>query len=1274
MSGKQRWMVLLLAALLIIPGWPASAETQAPVDIPVMLYHVIKETPTNEWTDVSIADFRKQMKYLYDHGYTTLSSEEYVAIMEGRMAAPERPILLTFDDATPDFLTEVLPVLDQYGMKAVLFVIPDWIGGGYSMTEDQLREVARHPNVSIENHSAEHDQAMWQTNQSELLTKEAASASIAKASAYIKALTGKDPVLFAYPYGGYNEAAKEALRENGIKYAFKVGYPNGNDNYELGRHYVTFQFVTSLAQFAGMIGGEAPDEAEDAVVVYHETFAGGPGQTVQSGGPSIQPVTGKVFAGNEDGAALYISNRQNNWDGIDIPFAAAGLQNGKTYTITVRGYVDEGVDIPAGAQAWLQNVDSYGWIAGSDFVAGQPFTLTGQYTVDTGKDRAIRVQSSEEGKTVPFYVGDIVITTTDAGGGAAEEKDRDPALPFETVTFEDGTAGGFEARGGVETLTVTDEANHTEGGKYALKVEGRQQNWQGPSLRVEKYIDLGKEYNITAWVKLISPASAEIMLSTQIGNSSPSYQNITRKRVSTADGWVKLEGAYRYTSVGDEYVTIYVETTDSAEASFYIDDISFVATDSGPVEIEKDLAAIKDVYKDDFLIGNAVSAADFDGVRLELLKKHFNVVTAENAMKPEYVYNESREFDFTAQDALVERAIAEGFVVVGHTLVWHQQSPEWLWQHEDGTPLSKEEALANLRRHIKETVRHFGEKFGDKIISWDVINEAINDGPANPEDWRSALRQTGWYKAIGPEYIEEAFLAAKEVIKELGLNTKLYYNDYNDDNQSKATAIYYMVKELNEKYAAAHNGEKLIDGVGMQGHYNLSTNPANVELSIERFASLGVEISITELDIPDNRDGEFTEEEAIAQGVLYAELFRIFKAHKDSIARVTFWGLNDASSWRADGFPLPFDRNLKAKPAYYAIIDPESFLAEHQRAKPEPRRSYANYGTPVIDGEEDDVWSKSPVLPVDQFQTAWHGASGTARVLWDEQNLYVLVRVTDDELDKTSPNPWEQDSVEVFLDEDNAKSTFYQADDGQYRVNYENEATFNPAGITEGFESAVRVEGTSYVVEVKIPFKTIQPSAGTRIGFDVQINDGRSGSRESIAIWNDLTGVGWQDPSVFGELMLLNGPVPPADLVPQAHWAKTAFDLLYTLGLIDAKKIDPSAPVGKEEFATLLARALGIADAGILTDGVEELVDGVLSREGMMIMVDRALEAAGWNADAQASLAAFSDSDTLSAQSKAVAARLVAAGIIRGTNGQLAPQEPLTKAQAAMVVFRLLWK
>src|SRR5690606_7713860 len=172
-----------------------------------------------------------------------------------------------------------------------------------------------------------------------------------------------------------------------------------------------------------------------------------------------------------------------------------------------------------------------------------------------------------------------------------------------------------------ESLTVTDETNHTEGGKYALKVEGRSDTWHGPSLRVEKYIDLGYEYKISVWVKMIEPSTAELTLSTQVG--SDQYINLA-KQIVTSGEWVQLEGRYRYTNAGGEYITIYIESN-NATASFYIDDVEFVPTGAGPVDIERDLDPIKEVYKDDFLIGSAISAEDLDGVRFELLTMHHNL-------------------------------------------------------------------------------------------------------------------------------------------------------------------------------------------------------------------------------------------------------------------------------------------------------------------------------------------------------------------------------------------------------------------------------------------------------------------------------------------------------------------------------------------------------------------------------------------------------------------------------------------------------------------------
>ncbi len=869
--------------------------------------------------------------------------------------------------------------------------------------------------------------------------------------------------------------------------------------------------------------------------VYHESFASGKGVAVQSGGASLTQVTDKVFEGNDDAAALYVSNRVNNWDAVDFRFADTGLANGKTYTIKVTGYVDADVAVTTGAGAALQTDKTYAWLAGTDFAAGQAFVLTREYTVDTTTDTAIRIQSNEAGKAIPFYIGDILITEKVSSGG--DDEPRPPALPFTAVTFEDQTTGGFGGRGGNETLTVTNEDNHTDGGSYCLKVEGREQAWNGPSLRVEKYIDQGAEYKVTAWVKTITPSSVQLQLSTQVGDGSgANYVNLQGKTISTADGWVRYEGTYRYNNVGSEYVTIYVESSNNATASFYIDDISFVPTGSGPIDIQRDLVPIKDAYQNDFLIGDAIAEEDLQGVRLDLLKMHCNIATAGNAMKPLYLQPSKGNFDFSAADRIVDKVLAEGLKMHGHVLVWHSQTGAWMNTTTDSggntIALGRDEALDNMRTHIKTVMEHFG----DKVISWDVVNEAMNDSPSNPADWKASLRRSPWYNAIGDDYVEQAFLAAREVLDQHPewKPITLYYNDYNDDNQSKATAIYNMVKELNDRYALTHPGKLLIDGVGMQAHYNMSTNPANVLLSLERFLSLGVKVGITELDIQAGSNYQLSDKQAIAQGYLYAQLLKIFRDHAANIERVTFWGLDDGTSWRSSTNPTPFDKNLQAKKAYYGVIDPDKYMAENiPEPPPEVYKSTAGYATPVIDGTADAVWNDTPAMPISRYQMALQGANGTAKALWDEKNLYVLVQVSDAQLDKTSANAWEQDSVEAFVDENNGKTSYYENDDGQYRINFDNETSFNPAAIAEGFESKTSISGTNYTVEMKIPFKTITPANDVKIGFDVQINDGNNGLRQSAATWNDLTGNAYQDTSVYG-VVTLTGYDPDIAIVEAA--------------------------------------------------------------------------------------------------------------------------------------------
>lgn len=864
----------------------------------------------------------------------------------------------------------------------------------------------------------------------------------------------------------------------------------------------------------------------ETVTVYHEDFTDGIGNATQSGGASLTAVSNKIFDGNADGTALYIGNRVDGWDAADFKFSDIGLENGKTYTVTIKGYVDSNAVVSPGALIIVQPVNpatsKYGsYLGQATVVTGAAFTITAEYTADADVYDRIRIQSNNEGAKTLFYIGDILITEP-VSGGDEEEPERDPALPFTTVSFEDLTKGGFDGRAGSETLTVTAEENHTANGTYALKVEGRSDTWHGPSLRVEKYIDKGKEYKVTAWVKLISPASSQLQLSTQIGNGgTANYISLAAKTISNTDGWVKYEGTYRYNNVSSEYLTIYVESSNNASASFYIDDISFESTGSGPIDIQRDLIPLKDVYQNDFLIGNAVSSEDLEGVRLDLLKMHYNIATAGNAMKPDSLQPSKGNFTFTAADVLVDKVLAEGLKLHGHTLVWHQQSPAWMntkTENDSTVYLGREEALDNLRTHIKTVVEHFG----NKVISWDVVNEAMNDNPPNPSDWEGSLRQSPWYYAIGSDYVEQAFLAAREVLDDHpDWNIKLYYNDYNLDNQNKSQAVYNMVNEINTNYQETHPGELLIDGIGMQGHYTVTTNPSNVQLSLERFISLGVEVSITELDIQTGSNYQLSEKLAEAQGYLYAQLFKIFKAHAANMGRITIWGLDDGTSWRAATNPVLFDKNLQAKPAYYGAVDPDGFMAEHQPTTPEDaRQSTANYATPVIDGNIDQAWSSAPEMPIDHYQMAWQGANGTAKTLWDDNNLYILIQVSDSQLDKSSENAWEEDSVEVFVDENNGKTSFYQEDDGQYRVNFDNEGSFNPQGISAGFESAVNVSGTNYTVEMKIPFKTITPDNNKKIGFDAQINDAKDGARQSAATWNDTTSYGYQDTSVFGVITL----------------------------------------------------------------------------------------------------------------------------------------------------------
>ena len=359
-------------------------------------------------------------------------------------------------------------------------------------------------------------------------------------------------------------------------------------------------------------------------------------------------------------------------------------------------------------------------------------------------------------------------------------------------------------------------------------------------------------------------------------------------------------------------------------------------------ENEGTIMPLKDLYKGDFLIGNIINTAYMSGQYFELLTTHYNTVTCENAMKPDALAppgkpssNDNWQYNFSTADSMVDRMLENGIPVHGHTLVWHRQTPSWL------TTGTKEEVQSYLEKYIKDVISHYE----GRVVSWDVVNEAIRgdfaSSEAAPSGWKGEYlrRDSPWYRALGDDYIEIAFRAAREAA---GPDVKLYYNDYGMHVRNKGIAVYNMIKDINERYAAQNNGKKLIDGMGMQGHWGLYipdetrisgiTYFDNVKFALENFISLGIIVDISELDVIAGTDEEGTgrnstmsEVDAQRQAEVYAKLFRLFLENKEHIGRVTMWGMDDRNSWKSRGNPCLFDGDLKAKKAFDAVCSPDLF-------------------------------------------------------------------------------------------------------------------------------------------------------------------------------------------------------------------------------------------------------------------------------------------------------------------------------------------------------------
>lgn len=327
----------------------------------------------------------------------------------------------------------------------------------------------------------------------------------------------------------------------------------------------------------------------------------------------------------------------------------------------------------------------------------------------------------------------------------------------------------------------------------------------------------------------------------------------------------------------------------------------------------EEIPSLSKVYQDFFNIGAAVNLRTIESQQ-DLLANHFNSITAENDMKFIEIQPAQGQFTFEKADQLAAFAKKNGMKMRGHTLVWHNQTPDWVFLDDNGDKVDRETLLQRMKDHINTVMK----RYKGTIFCWDVVNEAVTD--EGPE----LYRPTKWLEIIGEDYIEKAF----EFAHEADPDALLFYNDYNESNPQKREKIYKLVKSLVDKGVPIH-------GVGLQAHWNL-VNPSleDIRTAIDRYASLGLKLHLTELDVSvfnheDKRTdlSEPTPEMLELQAERYLQVFHLLREYRASITSVTFWGAADDYSWLSDfpvkgrkNWPFLFDENHQPKDSFWKVV------------------------------------------------------------------------------------------------------------------------------------------------------------------------------------------------------------------------------------------------------------------------------------------------------------------------------------------------------------------
>jgi endo-1,4-beta-xylanase len=340
--------------------------------------------------------------------------------------------------------------------------------------------------------------------------------------------------------------------------------------------------------------------------------------------------------------------------------------------------------------------------------------------------------------------------------------------------------------------------------------------------------------------------------------------------------------------------------------------------------------ALRDAFKNDFLIGASLNRNQIyekDARVTALIVSQFNTITPENILKWALVHPAPDKYDFEVADRYVAFGEKHGMFIIGHTLVWHNQTPAWVFQDDKGNATNRETLLKRLRDHITTVVG----RYKGRIKGWDVVNEALNQN--------GMMRQSPWMKIIGEDYLAKAF----EFAHEADPDAQLYYNDYDLELPAKRKGAVALITRLKAQGVP-------IAAIGLQNHNQMNwPSVADEDATISAFERLGIKVNITELDVdvlprPTRPGADYALDipatpqlnpytnrlpDAVQRRFAkrYAELFRIYLKHRDVIDRITFWCVTDGDSWLNNwpikgrtNYPLLFDRDGQPKPAFDAVV------------------------------------------------------------------------------------------------------------------------------------------------------------------------------------------------------------------------------------------------------------------------------------------------------------------------------------------------------------------